>query len=134
MLSPKNGYKRIVSRCRNCRSTRETRVKVSYWPNDQIGSLKVKELNGNTYNGADMTLQYDERGRIIGREWVNITKQRFVAKRTFDPDGRLVREDIQRQWKKGAELQDFLSVEYHYLTEEEVLTSLEKEQIVRAEP
>ncbi|MEO0728503.1 MAG: hypothetical protein AAFZ63_28440 [Bacteroidota bacterium] len=131
-ISAKLGYQRTILRRRNHNSARKTRLKVNYLPEGQIGSIRIKYLNGN-YAGTKMILQYDDQGRIVGREWDDYTKQRFVAQRIFDADGNLVREDIQRQ-RKDEDLRDFLSVEYHYFTEEELLASLDKEQIIRVEP
>ncbi|MEL7422897.1 MAG: hypothetical protein AAFN81_07910 [Bacteroidota bacterium] len=129
---PNDGYASTVLRRHKYGSSEGTRLKVNYSPQKRVESLVVQKIRGD-YVGIKMTLQYDDQGRIVGREWVDYRKQRFVTQCIFDTDNKLVREDIQRQ-RKGEDLRAFLSVEYHYFTEEELLASLDKEQIIRVEP
>ena len=77
-----------------------------------------------------MTIRYDDQGRIAGREWVDNTRQRFVTERQYDSNGLLLAESYQRQ-RSGEALLPLLTVNYHYLSDEEIQQRLGQEQIVR---
>lgn len=130
--TPRQGYQRTHLRRNRLDFNTRARLKVNYLNENHVGSLAIVFLDG-IYVNINMVIQYDEEGRISGREWMDDTNKRFVTQRYYNEFGTLVREDFQRQIR-GEDLKPFLSVEYHFLSPEELQEKLDKEQVVQVEP
>ena len=131
-LPPTHGYKRTQRRRVVRNNEILSRVKVNYNYSDQVANLSVNLLRGR-YEKINMQFTYDQEGKILSRHWSDVTGKSYRTQRFYTADGRLLREDFERKWP-DENMQPFLSVQYHYLSGEDLRARIGEEQIVKVEP
>ncbi|MEO0728504.1 MAG: hypothetical protein AAFZ63_28445 [Bacteroidota bacterium] len=130
---PTFGYQQSIVRRKLSRADNIiAKTKVNYRNNGQVTNLEVSSLEGR-FEQIDMDITYDEKGRILSREWSDATTKSYLTKRYYSADGLLLREDIERQ-RPDDSFRPFLSVQYNYLSGEDLRARISQEQIVRAAP
>lgn len=127
--SVRSGFWRTHIRRNGRGNNIQAKVELNYLRPGKLGTLRISYLDGLVAE-TNMTIRYDDQGRIAGREWVDNTRQRFVTERQYDSNGLLLAESYQRQ-RSGEALLPLLTVNYHYLSDEEIQQRLGQEQIVR---
>lgn len=108
------------------------RVELNYLQAGPLRTLAISYLDG-MYASTNMTIHYDDDGRISGREWIDSSNIRVVTNRIYSDTGHLVGEDYQRQ-RRGEVLQPFLSVRYEYVAPAELRALVEQEQVIKSQP
>jgi uncharacterized protein YbjQ (UPF0145 family) len=107
----------------------KAKVRISYdryeWPTD----LRITYLNQRQVN-ENMVLVYDDQNRIVERRWKEYGGKNMVVTRSYDAAGLVTREDYSMQ-RGDSEIAPYLSVDYHYFTEDDLMQMIEKEQVVR---
>ncbi|MEL7422898.1 MAG: hypothetical protein AAFN81_07915 [Bacteroidota bacterium] len=130
---PTFGYQEsIVRRKLSQANNTIAKTKVNYRNGGQVANLEVSTLEGR-FEKIVMDITYDEDGRITSREWSDATFKNYRTTRYYSADGLLLREDIERQRPKDS-FRPFLSVQYNYLSGEDLRARISQEQIVRAAP
>lgn len=125
--TPSNQYD-IVRVHRDGNSTK-AKVTVNYDRYDFPTYLRIYYLGGRQVN-EKMELVYDNQNRVIERRWNELGGKKIATTRTYNAAGLTAREDYTIQRGNNA-VEPYLSVTYHYFTEEELMQILDKEQIVR---
>lgn len=127
----REGYRRTRVR-RHMRGNQTlAKVEVNYLRSGKVGNMGILMLDG-VYTSTTMTLRYNDQRQLVGREWVDNTNVRYVTECTYSDDGRLLREDYQRQ-KRGEVLAPVLSVKYEYASPTVIEALIEQEQIVKGQ-
>lgn len=107
----------------------KSKVRISYDRYDKPTDLRITYLNQRQVNET-MVLVYDGQNRIVERRWKEYGGKNMVVTRSYDAAGLILREDYTMQRGDSGAV-PYLSVDYHYLTEDDLIQLIEKEQVVK---
>jgi hypothetical protein len=118
-----------IIRVQNQGNDIKAKVNVSYNREERATDLRITILDRRQVN-EKMILVYDNQNRVIERRWTEVGGKKMVVARSYNAEGLIAREDYTMQ-RGDSSAEPYLSVDYRYFTDEELMQLLEKEQVVR---